>query len=111
MDRKDHIHRELAEVFGGLGTGTVLTKPSTISDEVVEKLVCELPLKQALKDLGAVAAREVANAIETVALRPADYADLPDLPEKLAERLVAALEGKGLECFVESFVEHLRNRG
>lgn len=103
---------DLRTVFSewGLSTGEVMVRPDQLSKNVVAKLVSEFPLERVLYELGVIAARELANSIEALALRPADYVDLPDLAEDMSERLMQEL-GRSPDTFSNSFLAELRNRG
>jgi hypothetical protein len=106
--------QDLEAVFGvsevKTTTARVMTLPSTLTRELVTKVVQEFPLEAILRDLGTVTARELADYIETLALRPADYAGLPDLGSLVSERIMRAL-GKDSEVFLEALTTHLRLRG
>lgn len=91
-------------------TGDVLVSPSELSRRLVKKIVRELPLNNILQDLGAIVARELADFIDASALRPADYADLPDLGEVLSERVMQEL-GRDPDAFSEALRNQLRLRG
>lgn len=109
------LERQLTEIFGGGmnvapgGTGAVLTRPSKLSLDVAAQAVRAMPLDGVFRDLGAVAARVLADELESKALRPADYSNLPDLPKVVAKRLVGYLLRS--EEFARSFAEHLAARG
>lgn len=91
-------------------TAKVLNRPSQVSREMVLQAVAVIDWTQALKDIGFVTARELADDLEAMALRPADYAALEDLPQLLAASLSKALKSVPTE-FVSSLVEGLRLRG
>ena len=106
--------KDLSDVFGVVEVKTtaakVMTSPSSISKELVTKILSEFPLDNVLRDLGVIVARELANFIEAHALRPADYADLPDLGDVLSERVMQEL-GKSPEAFTTGLVAQLKLRG
>lgn len=106
--------RDLEAVFGVSEVKTsaakVMTSPSSISKELVTKIMKEFPLDVVFRDLGVACARELANFIEAHALRPADYAELPELGEMLSERLMQEL-GKDPQAFTTALLDHLRLRG
>ena len=91
------LERQLEEVFGGDmnvapgGTGAILTRPSKLSLDVAVQAVRAMPLDGLYRDVGAVAARVLADELEARSLRPADYANLPDLPRVAAKRIVGYL--------------------
>ena len=103
------------DVFGSAmqvapgGTGAVLTRPSTISLEIAKQAVQAMPLDALYRDFGAVAARVVADELESRALRAADYANLPELPEVVAKRVVGYLIRS--EEFSRAFIQALSARG
>ena len=105
---------QLEDVFGGGqvapgGTGAILTQPSALSASLAEEVVKQMPLDAVYRDLGAVAARVVADEMDIKMLRPADFANLSDLPGVVAARIVEHL-GKSEE-FAASFRRHLKARG
>lgn len=91
------------------GTGAVLTRPSTISLEIAKQSVQAMPLDALYRDFGAVAARVVADELESRALRAADYANLPELPGIVAKRVVGYLVRS--EEFSRAFIQALSARG
>lgn len=101
---------DLRSVFETLDTGAVMAAPNTLTKQLVSKIVKEFSLDNVLRDLGVLTATELANSIESRALRPADYAELPDLAEMISERLMQEL-GRDLEIFNTAFLSQLRNRG
>jgi len=109
------LRRQLEEIFGGDmnvapgGTGAVLIRPSKLSLEVAQQAVRAMPIDGLYRDVGAVAARVLADELERQSLRPADYANLPDLPKAAAKRIVGYLLRS--EEFARSFSEHLAARG
>jgi hypothetical protein len=112
---KSDLQHQLEDVFGGGGqvapggTGAVLTRPSALSMEVAAQAVKSMPLDQIYRDLGAIAARVVADELESRALRPADYASLPDLPGVVAKRITGYVLRS--DEFSRSFLQHLSSRG
>lgn len=111
----DNLKRQLGEVFGGnmnvapSGTAAVLTRPSTLSMEVADKAVRTMSLDRLYRDFGAVAGRTVADQLESMNLRPADYANLPDLPHTVAKRVVSYLLKS--EEFARALKKSLTARG
>lgn len=105
----------LLEVFGDptnvapVGTGAVLTRASTLDKELAEKSVEGLDLSRVFRDLGAVAARELADELERRGLKPADFSSLDGLPKRVSKRLLDNLAAS--EVFTKSFREHLAMRG
>lgn len=104
---------KLHEVFGPprpVGTARVLTSPSRLSKETAEKLCQELSLDVVMRDLGAVAARVIADSLEELGLRAADYADLESIPKTLAKRIADEVQ-KNPESFNKALVDQLALRG
>jgi len=103
------------DVFGAgmqvapAGTGAVLTRPSTISLEIAKQSVQAMPLDALYRDFGVVAARVVADELESRALRAADYATLSELPAVVAKRVVGYLMKS--EEFSRAFIQALSARG
>ena len=111
---RKHVLEDLQDVFGEWvlrSTGQVMNSPSTISGEIACSVASEMDLDRVVKDLGIVAARELADRLESHALRPADYAVLDDIGQIVAKRLVSALRGNFMEVFLKSFQTTLRGRG
>lgn len=105
----DSALTDLRSVFEQ-STGTVLITPDSISKDLVSKIVKEFPLEAVIRDIGVVAARELANHIEAKGLRAAGYAELPNLSETMSERLMQEL-GKEPQVFTDAFLTQLRARG
>lgn len=109
------LKAQLKEVFGGGGqvapggTGAVLTRPSGIDMELAAQVLRKVSLDSISRDLGAIAAREVANELDRHGLKPSDFADLPDFPLVVAKRIVARLTKS--EEFAKSFRQYLGMRG
>lgn len=109
------IKSQLEDVFGGGGqvapggTGAVLTRPSGIDLEIATQVLRQVALDSIDRDLGAVAAREVANELERHGLKPADFAHLPDFPPIVAQRIVSRLVKS--EEFARAFRKYLGMRG
>lgn len=107
--RKIEALDEFLKVFGeDYGTAQVLTTPSERDKKIALELVNELSTDLVLRDLAIIAAREVANVLESNGMRAADYADVADLPEKVAGMIKAKI---GSEYFLEALRDHLRGRG
>jgi hypothetical protein len=108
------LKSELQEVMGGGGqlapggTAAVLTRPSGLDLELATRIVRQIPLDSINRDLGAIAAREVADELQRHGLKAADIASLPDLPQLVARRLVARLVRS--DEFARSFTQHLLMR-
>jgi hypothetical protein len=91
-------------------TAKVLNMPSSATVAIAQRVVEDLPLQPILYDLGAVCARVIGDELLSRALRPADYADLEELPHELCEILAKTL-AQVPEDFVHALVEHLKMRG
>lgn len=105
------VLKDLEAVFGeSVSSGAVMIAPSGITIDLVSELLGTFDLEPIMKDLGLVTARVLADKIESLALRPADYANLPDLATLISQRLMHEL-AKDDVTFAESLVTNLRLRG
>lgn len=110
-----NLKDQLMEVFGGGGqvapggTAAILVRPSTIDMELAAQVVKRTSMDRVCRDLGAVAAREVADELQRQGLKPADFATLEDLPQVVAKRIAVRLLRS--EEFSRSFLQHLGMRG
>lgn len=108
--------KDLQQVFGQpaeeaiTNTARVMTMPSSISRDLAAKSIEYLDTSKIFRDLGFLAARELSDSLEAMALRPADYADLPDLVQHIASKLSKELS-KVPEEFSKALIEQLRLRG
>ena len=115
LTEKDLLKAELSEVFGDPtnvapgGTGAVLTTPSQLSQDLVSKIVSEMPMSILMEQIGKLAAMQIADELERQGLKPADYARVPDLPKKMAKRISGRIQGS--ELFLRGLVEGLTQRG
>jgi hypothetical protein len=101
---------EFVQVFGeDHGTAQVLTTPSQNDGRLAMAALEDTPVHPIVRDLAIVCAREVGNVLEQSGLRPADYAEVPDLPQVVL-KLVKNAMGKG-DLFEMKFREYLRMRG
>lgn len=109
------LKAQLEDVFGGGGqmapggTGAVLTRPSGIDMELAQQILRQVALDAIMRDLGAVAAREVADELTRHGLKPSDFVNLPDFPSIAAKRIVARLAQS--EEFARAFRKYLGMRG
>jgi hypothetical protein len=103
---------DLRTVFGeDFGTAQVLTTPSDSARALAVKIVEEeVDIDLLVRDLAILAAREVANALSSHALRPADYVSVPRIWETVLSKISGAL-GRNPEAFIAAFQEHLQMRG
>ncbi len=91
-------------------TAKVLTLPSGVTKDLAAQAIEQLDLSPIMRDFGSVVAREIANELQAMALRPADYVDLPDMPQMVAARVAAELSTAPPE-FVQTLMEQLKLRG
>jgi hypothetical protein len=106
IDKLNEVFRPQAPV----GTAKVLTSPSRLSNEAAEQACRTLDLDVVLRDLGAIAAREIATELESMGLRAADYSALEAIPKLMAKRLADAVKSNP-ETFSKALVERLALRG
>ncbi len=90
------------------GTAQVLTMPSDRDRKIAMSFLQDLQVEPIVRDLAIIAAREVANVLETNGLRASDYSDSTDMPAKVAAMVKKKISG---EYFEAVFRDHLRNRG
>jgi hypothetical protein len=93
-----------------MATGTVLTMPSGVTKELAANAIEALDLEPIMRDIGIIVAREIADVLQTMALRPADYVILPDMPQMVAARIGAELS-QAPNPFVRALIEQLKLRG
>jgi hypothetical protein len=91
-------------------TAQVMNLPSGVTRELASQAIDQIDLDLILRDLGALVAREIANELDAMALRPADYAHLPDLPQLMARKVAKALSAVP-EVFAAALIEQLKLRG
>lgn len=108
------LHKQLAEIFAptasGLGgTASVLTSPNSINASIAKSVAEEVDMDQLAADAGIIAARILADAMEQRALKPSDYADLPEVSQMMVDRFVKLLPTS--ESFQRAFHDALRMRG
>ena len=108
------VDTELQEIFAPMGSGAggtaaVLMRPSTLQADLAKKLIEELPLENALVDVGVILARYLADSMEQHLLRPADFTGNPETSAELAKRFAKALQSS--DTFTAAFDKALRMRG
>ena len=91
-------------------TAKVLTLPAGVTRDLASQAIEQLDLSVIMRDIAAVVAREIATELQTMALRPADYTDLPDMPQMVAARVAGELAAAPPE-FVQTLIEHIKLRG
>lgn len=97
------------EAFG-VDTGKVLVMPSGVTRDLAAQAIADIDTSPIMRDIGVIVARQIATELQQMALRPADYASLPDLPQMVAARLGAEL-ATAPDVFVASLLEQLRLKG
>lgn len=108
--------KELEAIFGAMtetyssDTARALSMPGGVTKEIAAQAVENLDLAPILRDIGLIVARQIATDLEAMALRPADYVDLPDMPQMVAARLGAELSTAPTD-FVAALLEQLKSRG
>lgn len=93
-----------------MATGQVLTLPSGVTKELAASAIESIDLEPIFRDVGGIVAREIADVLQTMNLRPADYVDLPDMPQMVAARLGAEIS-TAPPAFIRSLLEQLKLRG
>ena len=103
----------LREVFGieEATTQAVLMHATEKSRQEAVQLISEMAVKSALKDMGTIASKAVADMLESSGLRPSAYGFLPDVTEAVVRRVLEALQGEDAEVFARAFNEYLGMRG
>jgi hypothetical protein len=105
---------QLAEVFGltegPVSTGVVLNTPGSITRAQAVALAKECRIEPLIRDLGALAAGEMANEMSAANLRAADFAEQDEIGSILRDRIVKQLLDAP-ESFYRALGEHLRARG
>ena len=103
----------LQTVFGesfNTNTAQVLNQPSGLSKEQAATLIKAIQTPKIIRDLAASAAGEIAIEIQAHAMRPADFATLPDLASMVAEKIKADLSSKP-DIFEKALIEFLKLKG
>lgn len=102
---------ELAEILADFGSGSVLISPSDLDREAALATVTSMPMDEIIRQFAIMAAQQVANRLEIVPLRPANYAD-PIVAETVLTLLKKQLSGEdGQDYFTKVFLDQLRSRG
>lgn len=109
-DRKATVEI-LAGVLEDFGTAQVLNTPSDADRAEAMAALKDFPVDRVLRDAAIVSAQVLADVLHTMSLRPADYADVKELPEELLKLLKKNLSGDGADFFADVFRDHLKNRG
>ena len=114
MSKHKDTVRALEEVFAPIGAGpngtaTVSTTASSLDADLVTMVAEEMDLTDILRDVGIVTARKLADELERRALKPSDFADMPELVQLLAKRLKKALADS--EEFSQALYKQLKMRG
>lgn len=119
--RKDTI-KELSEVLAPMGSGPfsplgagpggssmAMTSPSSLDLDLVTMVAEEMDLSGVMRDLGTVVGRALADELEQRALKPSDYYQMPELSEKLANRIKNSVANS--EEFAIAVAKILKLRG
>ena len=102
----------LANVLENYGTAQVLNCPSDEDRAEVLEAVKTIDLSPVVRDLTTLVVDSVENVMHTMALRPADYADMKDLPRSMLSQLSKVLSTEeGKQLFADSFLAKLKSRG
>jgi len=103
----------LLRIFGeDYGTAQVLNTPTETDRKVANTLIANVSSDAILRDLAITCAREVSNVLEQHGMRPADYADIPDLAKKMQIVIGRALSSEnGKSLFETKLREYVRLRG
>ena len=110
MKALDQLASALGLNEGPVSTGVVLTTPGSITRAQAVTLAKDCRIDPLLRDLGALAAAEMANEMSAANLRPADFADHEEIGMILRDRLIKQLLDKP-DSFYRALGEHLRARG
>lgn len=108
---RDELRHALGLQEGPVDTGTVLTTPSSVTKAQAVHSAKNCALRGVLRDIGAVAVRELANELGVAGLRPADYSEHEEVARVLKDRVLRALTDDTDGEFARSVREHLRMRG
>jgi len=108
------LAKQLDEIFApnrsGLGgTGIISVTPTSIDASIARAVAEQCDIDQLAAQAGILAARVLADALEQRALRPSDYADMPEVVEMMNARLVQTLPKS--DAFKKAFYDALRMRG
>lgn len=105
---------QLNDVFGlsegPVSTAVVLNTPGSILRAQAIVLAKECRVAPLTRDLGALAAAEMANEMMASNVRPADFADQEEIGKILRDRIIRELIERP-ENFYRALGEHLRSRG
>ena len=94
----------------GTVTGTVLTMPSSISMDIARSMASQISMNELMRQLGVITADAVGDLMITKAMKPSDYANLPTIPDEVAERVIETL-GQKPDVFMDAFKAQLKNKG
>lgn len=107
---------DLQSVFGApkeegyTTTAKVMILPSGVTKDVASQAIEQIDLTTIMRDIGVILAREISDELQRMALRPADYADLPDMPQMVAARVAGELAAAPPE-FVTALIDYIKLRG
>lgn len=97
-------------VEGSTNAAQLAVLPSQVTMQLAAQAIESLDLTVVLRDIGTIVAREIADTLETMSLRPADYVTLPDLPQMVAAMVAGELAAAPPE-FANALIEQLKLRG
>lgn len=108
----ERVRQQLHQVFGEslTTTGRVLITPSDVLRKQAQGCIERCSVEHILEDLAQVTADEVGDELHAAGLRPADFADMEELPAIVSRRLIAALQTPPAD-FVKNLRETLRLKG
>lgn len=104
------ILRRAFKTESATNTGTVLTLPSGLTKGMARSVAEKINFEPVLKALAVAMAQEVGGQLMANALRPADYADLRDIPDALVELFIEELAQKP-DAFFDAFRQNLKIQG
>jgi len=91
-------------------TGRVLIRPTDAQKDAATAAAEEFPADRLAVDLAVLLATRYAETLEQQGVRPADFWNMTDLPEKVSARVAAFLRTPSNE-FSASFRAALKGRG
>jgi hypothetical protein len=114
MSARKEALEDLSRVFGRpvveVHTAVASVTPSSVSHAQARDVAKRCVLDGVLRDLGAIAARVVADELEASGLRAADYAQFDDVATIMQERIVKELQANPRK-FSMALAEFLQMRG
>lgn len=111
-----NVLEELKHVFSpkvfqeAFATALVLNSPTTLTKDMAKDLAGRLNISPVMYRIGTLAAEALADGLESLGLRPADYVQLDEISSVIAGRLSKELKANP-EVFMKAFVAQLGLRG